>query len=49
MVLELEAKSMLDEQTASLIKTLVLEENVEVFRVINSHLAKAITDRELSL
>ena len=48
MVLELEAKGMLDEQTASLLKTLILEENVEVCRVINSYWAKTISDRELS-
>jgi hypothetical protein len=48
-ILELENKGLLnDEQTASLLKTLVLEENFEVFRVINSYLAKAISDRELS-
>lgn len=40
MILELESKGMLnDEQTSSLLKTLVLEENYEVFRVINSYLA----------
>lgn len=49
MILELEGKGLLnDEQTASLLKTLVLEENFEVFRVINSYIAKAISDRELS-
>ena len=47
-ILELESKGLLDEQTASLLKTLILEENVEVYRVINSFLAKAINDRELS-
>lgn len=48
MILELENKGLLnDEQTASLLKTLVLEENFEVFRVVNSYLAKAISDREL--
>ena len=48
-ILELEAKGLLnDEQTSSLLKTLVLEENFDVFRVINSYLAKAISDRELS-
>jgi len=48
-ILELENKGLLnDEQTASLLKTLVLEENFEVFRVINSYLARAISDRELS-
>ncbi|CDW71526.1 UNKNOWN [Stylonychia lemnae] len=46
-ILELENKGMVDEQCASLLKTLVLEENVEVFRVINSYIAKNISDREL--
>lgn len=39
---------MIDEQTGSLLKTLILEENLEVFRVINSYIAKAVSDRELS-
>jgi hypothetical protein len=30
-----------------LIKTLILEENVEIFRVINSYIARAIDDHEL--
>ena len=46
--MELEGKNLLEEQTGSLLKTLILEENLEVFRVINSYIAKAISDRELS-
>lgn len=46
--MELEQKGLFDEQTASLLKTLILEENVELFRVINSYIAKLISDRELS-
>jgi hypothetical protein len=37
----------LDEQTANIVKTLILEENVEVFRHINSYIAKAIDEQEL--
>jgi len=38
---------MLDEHTAFLLKTLILEENVEIFRVINSYIARAIDEQEL--
>jgi hypothetical protein len=47
-IIELENKSLLDEQTSGLLKTLILEENVEIFKAINSYLAKAVSDRELS-
>ena len=47
-VMRLENGGLLDEQTASLLKTLLLEENVEVFKVINSYLAKAINEQELA-
>lgn len=47
-IIELENKNLLDERTASLLKTLILEENLEVFKVINTYLAKAVSDRELS-
>lgn len=42
-IIELENKGYLEEQTASLLKTLVLEENVEVFKVINMYHAKLVT------
>jgi hypothetical protein len=47
-IIELEIKRLIDEQTASLIKTLILEENLEVFNPINLYIAKSINDRELS-
>jgi len=47
-VIELENKGYLDEQTASLLKTLILEENVEVFKTINMCFAKIISQRELA-
>ena len=44
----LEMQGMMDEQTGSLLKTLILEENIEVFKLINSYLASAITENILS-
>ena len=38
---------MLDEQTSSLLKTLILEENVAIFRLINGFIARAIDEQEL--
>jgi len=35
---------MLDEQTSSLLKTLILEENVAIFRLINGFIARAIDE-----
>jgi hypothetical protein len=46
-VIELENKGYLDEQTASVLKTLILEENVEVFKTINMYFAKLIVQKEL--
>jgi len=47
-VIDLEQKRLVDEQTGSLLKTLILEENVEVFRVINSYMARALNEHELA-
>jgi hypothetical protein len=47
-VIDLENKNLLDEQTATLVKTLILEESIEIFKLINSYFAKAISLRELS-
>ena len=47
-VIDLEQKGLLDEQTASVIKTLVLEENIDVQQVINTYINRVITDVELS-
>jgi len=46
-IIDLEQKGLLDEQTASLIKTLVLEENVDVQQVLNIYINRVITDVEL--
>lgn len=40
--MDLENKGLIDEQTASFLKTLLLEENIEVFKIINMYLAKVI-------
>jgi len=46
-IISLESSNFLDENTASLLKTLILEENVEIFRLINSFIAHVIDDHEL--
>ena len=46
---ELEKKALLDEQTVSLIFTLILEENHEMYSVLNSFLSNNIDHMELSL
>ena len=45
---DLEESSMLDKHTVSLVKTLILEENGEVFKVLNTYLAHIIDERELA-
>ena len=46
-IINLEASNLLDEQTSSLLKTLILEENVAIFRLINGFIARAIDEQEL--
>ncbi len=46
-VINLESQNLLDETTSALIKTLILDENVEVFRLINSFIARVIDEQEL--
>jgi hypothetical protein len=38
---------MLDEHTASVLKNLILDENPEIFRLINGYISKIIDDQEL--
>lgn len=45
----LEMKNLLDEQTVSLVKTLILEENIEVFRVLNNYLCHVTNETELAV
>ena len=47
-IIDLEQKGLLEEQTASVIKTLVLEENFDVQQVISTYINRAITDCELA-
>ena len=47
-ILSLEMKNLLDENTSTILKTLILEENVDIYRVINSHLANIISEKQLS-
>jgi hypothetical protein len=47
-ILDLEQRGLLDEYTSTTVKTLSLEENFDVQRVINSYLAHVISDKELS-
>lgn len=46
---DLEKRALLDEQTVSLIFTLILEENHEMYSVLNSYLSNNIDHVELSL
>lgn len=46
-IINLEQLNLIDDQTANIVKTLILEENVEVFRHINGYIAKAIDEQEL--
>lgn len=46
-IINMEQMGLIDDQTASIVKTLILEENVEVFRHINGYIAKAIDEQEL--
>ena len=47
-ILNLEMKNLLDDNTSTILKTLILEENVDIYRVINSHLAHIISEKQLS-
>ncbi len=44
---ELEIKNLLDEQTSSLIKSLILEENIEVFKYLNQYYQQFLNDIQL--
>lgn len=44
---DLEKKSLLDEQVVCTVKTLILEENPEVIKLLNSYIAHIIGEREL--
>ena len=44
---ELEEKKLLDEQAVCTVKTLILEENHEVIKLLNSYVAHMIDEREL--
>jgi hypothetical protein len=46
-VTELEIKNLLDEQTSSLIKSLILEENIEVFKYLNQYYQQFLNDIQL--
>jgi len=46
-IINLENQNMLDDQTSTTLKNLILEENVEIFRLINGFIAKIIDDQEL--
>lgn len=46
-IANLEEKLAIDERTSSIIKTLVLDENVDVFRIINTYLNEVIDEKNL--
>jgi hypothetical protein len=47
LIQELESKNLIDVQTSSIVKTFILEENVEIFKVFNAFIARTINEREL--
>ena len=47
-IADLEQKQLLNDDTSSIIKQLILDENVDIQRVLNSYIARIITDKELS-
>jgi hypothetical protein len=46
-IFNLESQNMLEEYTANQLKNLILEENGEVFRLINNYMTRTIDDGEL--
>lgn len=46
-IINLEQQDLLDEQTSSIIKNMILEENLEVFSQINTFIARLIDENEL--
>lgn len=47
-VSDLEKKGLIDDHVGSIIKTLILEENIDVYRIINQQFAKLVSEKELS-
>lgn len=48
-IINLEQLNLLDEQTSTLLKTLILEENIDIFRLINGFIARVIDEQELCI
>ena len=46
-IINMENSNLLDHHTAALLKNLILEENIEIFRLINCYIAKMIDENEL--
>jgi len=46
-IINLESQNLLDEHTSGLLKTLILEENYDIFKLVNSFIARAIDEHEL--
>lgn len=47
--MNLESAGLLDDQTAAIVKSLILEESLDVYRIINIYLGKVIDEGELAL
>jgi hypothetical protein len=45
--MNLEGANLLDEPTSTLLKTLILDENLEIFRILNNYIARVIDEHEL--
>jgi hypothetical protein len=46
-VLDLEKKGLIDDHVGSIVKTLILEENTDVYRILNQFFAKLCSEMEL--
>lgn len=47
-IFDLEKKGLIDDHVSSIVKTLILEENTDVYRVLNQYFAKLCSEMELS-
>ena len=47
-VFDLEKKGLIDDHVSSIVKTLILEENTDVYRILNQYFAKLCSEMELS-
>ena len=46
-IMNLEQANLLDEPTSTLLRTLILDENLEIFRILNNYCARVINEQQL--